>query len=125
MYTALVHSMRRALGPEKLMLTAHFCTIAWTDSLGGVANRIRPANELDMMLTDGPLADGVMMWWDQLGLAPELAEHRGNFSPTASSDPSRFAFATAFSIAKGTDLPLGWFARYRYAQQIPRGLLTV
>ena len=118
LYKALVRSMRRALGPQKLLLTCHFGTTAW--SLGGA--EIQPANELDMLLTDGPLADGVMIWWQQLGLASDLAKQRGIFAPTR--DPS-FLLETAYSTAKGADLPLGWFARYHCTQQIPRGPLTV
>ena len=63
------------------------------------------------MMADGPIVDGVIIWWDMLGLSADLRHQRGAFAPAASPDPARFPLATAF--AGQTDLPEGWFSRFR------------
>lgn len=88
--------MRTALPPHGLLLTTHFGTTNWAASHGGPSNSIVPANELGMMIADGPVADGVMVWWDQLGLGSDIKHQRGIFAPAASTDPARFPLATEF-----------------------------
>jgi hypothetical protein len=112
LYKALLRSMRTALPANALLLTTHFGTTNWAVSHGGPSNSIRPQNEFGMMIADGPLADGVMIWWDQLGLSSALRQQRGIFAPGVSAEPARFPLATAF---RRGDMPLGWFARYDYA----------
>ena len=84
LYKALLKSMRRALPSGALLLTTHFDSTNWAASHGGAANSIRPEDELGIMLADGPLADGVMIWWDQLGITQDIERQLGIFAPATS-----------------------------------------
>lgn len=121
LYAALLKSMRKALPAGALLLTTHFGETNWAASHGGAATTNTPLFELGIMLADGPLADGMMIWWDQIGILKDIKNQRGIFSPAVSAGcckhctacgccTERYPLTTKFIGRKS--LPLGWFARY-------------
>ena len=101
--------------PEALVLATHFGESVYTTA---AMTQIDPEHEYSMMLDDGPLADGVMLWWDELGLARQIATQQGIFGESPSPAAAAFPLYTAFRGYEPSDLvPVGWFARYHYAGQ--------
>ena len=109
LYKALLASARRNSPKGSLIFATHFGMQDWLPSHGGLANRIDPAHEYEMMMIDGTLADGIVIWWDQVGLGRQIADHTGAFAQPAS--PSA-AFPLALAFPDGQTLYMGWFSRW-------------